>query len=106
MPQLTNIEEAFLDDLDHQADNLEKAEKDDVPQKTSEVVAKLAKVIVAMAKTGGVSTEECKANQVKFMEKVELMVGKSDWKAKLATWLPASVAGFGLGWKVLEVLNS
>ena len=106
MPQLTNIEETLLNDLHAQAESLENGKKGDA-ETMSSVVAKTAKVVVAMARTGGVSPQECSDHRAycvsEIKRTVEESIGKSDWKAKLAVWVPMSGALFGLGLKVFSL---
>lgn len=114
MAMLSNIEIALLNDLDRQADELEKCKKDeDVYQRISDVVAKTAKVVVAMAKTGGVTYNECKRAQSDILgaidtaikskvDEINSKIGESDWKARAAVWVPLSGAFFGLGCQVLR----
>jgi hypothetical protein len=106
MPELSNIEATLLDDLYSQAVSLENGHTGDMAM-ISSVVAKTAKVVVAMARTGGVSPAECKGQQERFYKRIEALViervGRSDWKAKLAVWLPLSGALLGLGLKVLSL---
>jgi len=106
MSELTNIEITLLKDLHSQAESLENGAKGNIEVMCS-VVAKTAKVVVAMARTGGVSPVECELRQATCLKNVRMAIAdaamKSDWKAKLAVWVPLSAALMGIGLKVLSL---
>ena len=70
MPKLTNIEEATLLSLKRKGDSLQNGKKGDL-HTMSEVLGELASVVVAMARTGGISPDECD-------ERHRIMKGRAD----------------------------
>ena len=104
MPKLTNIEETLLDGLHDQAMSLQNGKRGDM-ETMSEVIGKMARVVVAMAKMGGVSSTECRENQQHLINETRQLNGSSDWKAKLAIVIPICGTVGAIAFGVLKVLG-
>lgn len=102
MPTLTNIEDTFLTDLHAQAESLTNGNNGNM-QVLCDVMGKTAKVVVAMARTGGVSPSECKAVQQSLIDETRRLSEQSDWKAKLAMWIPITLGVLALAAAALKL---
>ena len=90
MPAPTGIESTLLDGLEASASKLQNGNAGNIDA-MSHVLADLAKVVAAMARTGGPTWAECE----KFRESIKRSF--IDWKAALV------ICGtiFGIVWKIL-----
>ena len=78
MPTLTEVEHTLLKRLERKADSLKNVAKGDI-EVLSEVVADIAHVLVARARMGSVSPQECLSNRTEQ---------DGTWKTALAVTIP------------------
>jgi hypothetical protein len=91
MPELTSIEDTFLKELEDDAKSLLNGHSGDIGR-LCKVVAGSTRVIVAMARTGGVSPAECRAAR----EQCAKAKQPGNWKVALAVAVPACLTAYAL----------
>ena len=103
MPALTNIEETLLTELETKATALKQAEgADSITPLMSDVVGDTARVVVAMARTGGVGWAECYEFRQTMREAIKK--GSSGWAKTLAMFGPPSAGAVLIAFKIISEL--